>query len=154
MGAVGVVLLVVAGLIVWPLAEERWGPFRTVDQVCLFCGEDQHVEMRRGKVVRRIVTANDVSRWVRSLHPSHSTHDWITVSTGGRHHWFDSEVIACGAGRQAAGPQYAFLAKQRLGNAAGQRYLAGFHAALTLPQAELLTYVEQMGSEVMAATMP
>lgn len=149
-------LALVAGgiLVVRPIAEQRWGPFCTFDQVCQFCGESQHLELRRGSVVKQIVTPNETSRWVQSLHPGHTTHTWVTVSTGGREEWFAHEHIACGANPQAAGPQYAYLAIQRFGDAEGQHYLARFHAALALPGDELLIHVQQMGVEIMATPRP
>jgi hypothetical protein len=148
------VLAVIAGLVLWPVANRRWGPYHSITHACVFCGELQRITKRQGKVVERVVVPSDVSRWVQSLHPNHADHTWIMVSAANRESWFDYEQVGCGAGQETTGPYNAFLASQKLGAVEGERYLSDFHAALTLPTDQLVKHVEQMRSEIEAATVP
>lgn len=153
--AVGTTLLmVIAVLVLWQIAPQRWAPYRTITSACVFCGAARCKTARQGKMVEHDIFPNEVSRWVQSLHPEHTDHTWVMVSVASRESWFGRQVIGCGGGPETTGAYYAFLATQKLGAAEGERYLSEFHKALTRPTDQLVKHVEQMQSEIEGATAP
>ena len=92
------VTLFLGAAVLAKFGPRRFGPMRTAEGSCLFCGRHIQVEKFTGSARQTIITETEVSAWADRFVPAAHGHVWSFHSWTERDRWFGDASIACGGG--------------------------------------------------------